>query len=82
MATLGSSKQTGWLEARCLVAHALTLSLESVPEDALMNTLEAWDSLGHLRIVLEIEDTIGTELTGEQVLSIESIRDIANLLYP
>lgn len=65
-----------------MVAKALALPLESVPEDASMNTLKAWDSLGHLRIVLEIEGAIGTELTVEQVISIESVRDVADLLFP
>ena len=63
------------------MARALSLSLEIVPEDTSMNTLEAWDSLGHLRIVLAIECALGTELTGEQVLSIDGVPDIANLLH-
>jgi len=65
---------------RRLVARALNISIEGVHEDASMSTLEAWDSLGHLRIVFAIEESMGTELTVEQVLSIENVRDIAKLL--
>ena len=36
--------------------------------------------MGHLRIVFAIEEAIGTELTVEQVLSIESVEDIAEFL--
>ena len=68
------------LDTRLLVAHALHISIEAVHEDTSINTLEAWDSLGHLRIILAIEEATGEELTVEQVLSIESVRDIANLL--
>ena len=45
-----------------------------------MNALDAWDSLGHLRIILEIEAAIGAELTGEQILGIDGLSDIAVIL--
>ena len=63
------------------MAHALSISLDSVAEDASMNSLEAWDSMGHLRIVLEIESSIGSDLSGEQVFGIDGVPDIADLLY-
>ena len=80
LAGILSSKQADLLKPRRLVARALHISMERVHEDTSINTLEAWDSLGGLRIVLAIEEAMGTELTIDQIVSIESVRDIANLL--
>lgn len=82
MPKIPNVEQADWLETRRLVARALRVSLESVDEDASLNTMEALDSLGHLRIILEIAEAIGTELTGEQVSGIDGIRDIARILAP
>lgn len=68
------------LETRRLVARALSIPVEGVHHDTSINSLDSWDSMGHLRIVFAIEEAIGTELTVEQVLSIESVEDIAEFL--
>jgi len=70
------------LETRRMVAKALNISVENVHQYTSINALDSWDSMGHLRIVFAIEEAIGTELTVEQILSIESVDDIAGLLQP
>jgi acyl carrier protein len=45
-----------------------------------MATLENWDSLTHMSLVLNIEEEIGRQLRAEEIVSISSVRDIANLL--
>ena len=76
----GDNGPANLLETRRLVARALNISVDGVHQDTSINSLDAWDSMGHLRIVLAIEEAMGTELTVEQVLSIESVEDIAGLL--
>ncbi len=66
--------------AQRLIASVLEVPEAHVPGDATLDTLEAWDSLGHLRIVQKIEGVIGSELSGEQVVSIDSVQDVARLL--
>ncbi len=63
--------------ARSLVASALGLELDEVGSDASIDSLDAWDSLGHMRISAEIEARIGRPLTGEEVLALASVRDVA-----
>lgn len=49
-----------------LGAHCDDLRREDVP---------AWDSLSHLRLVLEVEETFDVALEDEEVLQIASLRD-------
>ena len=61
-----------------LVARAL--GVETVQAEDGIHTLGGWDSLGHLAIVTEIEAHIGATLSPEQIVSIMSVRDVAQLL--
>ncbi len=64
-------------DARSLVASALGLEIDEVGADATLESLDAWDSLGHMRICAETEKRIGRPLTGEEVLALASVRDVA-----
>ena len=68
------------LQARRLVARALDISIDSVGDGASIETLDAWDSIGHMRVVLEVECVMGVELEAEQILALENIEDVASLL--
>jgi len=76
----GDNSSANLLNTRRLVAHALNVSVEGVHQDTSIDSLDSWDSMGHLRIVFAIEERIGVELTVEQILSIESVEDVAELL--
>jgi acyl carrier protein len=64
-------------DARALVASALGLEIDEVGPDATTESLDAWDSLGHMRISAEIEKRIGRPLTGEEILALASVRGVA-----
>ena len=66
--------------ARALLAEALGLRPGQLPDDAGVHNLEAWDSLGHLRLVAAIERHAGVTLDAEQILALSSLADIASLL--
>ncbi len=61
-----------------LVAAALDVETVTAGDD--MQSVAAWDSLGHMAIVAELEKQLGRGLTPEQIVSIVSVRDIAKLL--
>ncbi len=63
--------------ARSLVASALGLEIDEVGADATIASLDAWDSLGHMRISAAIEKEIGRPLTGEEVLALASVQGVA-----
>ena len=66
--------------ARRLLAQALDLAPESIDDEVEADSLEAWDSLAHLRLVLAIEEHRGRQLEPKEVLSISTLHDIARLL--
>jgi acyl carrier protein len=66
--------------ARALLAAALEIDLAAVGPDASIATLEAWDSLAHLRLVQAIEAAIGSELPAEAIVEIASRADVTVVL--
>ena len=66
-------------DASSLIARVLDVPLD-LASDASIYTLDEWDSLAHVRIILEIEKAVGAELDTEQVLSVERTEDVARVL--
>lgn len=44
------------------------------------DTVEPWDSFGHLILILELEKEFDIKLSAAQIESIKSVKDILNLL--
>ena len=66
--------------ARASLAEALDLDVDNVEVDASITSINAWDSIGHMRLILAIENNLGTQLDPEIVVTIDSVRDIAAVL--
>jgi acyl carrier protein len=66
--------------AKALLASALEIDAAMVPPDASITTLEAWDSLAHLRLVQVLEKELGRELPAEHIFAIASLDDVAAVL--
>jgi acyl carrier protein len=70
-----------WVRAaRNLVAQALTQPPASIADDGSIHTVPAWDSLGHVRVILAIESSIGRPLSSEAIAAIASVADVAAIL--
>jgi len=70
-------------EARACAIVAEALGLQSpvdIGDD--MGTLGAWDSLAHMRLILGIEAALGRTLSADEIASITSVRDVAQLVDP
>jgi acyl carrier protein len=66
--------------ARAILADAFELSAEKVEDNASIETLDAWTSLGHLRLILAIEAELGGQLDAAAVVEIESLADVVSVL--
>ena len=66
--------------ARELLAGALEISLGSVPADASVDNLAAWDSIAHMRLILAIEEQLQRALEPQEVADVFSLDDVARLL--
>lgn len=61
---------------REIVADVLKLPLEQVPDDASADTLEAWDSLKHLDIVLAVEMKTGVKFKTDEIPQLTSLEKL------
>jgi len=67
-------------EARSILARALNVTADTIGDRATIDELESWDSLGHMRLVLEIEQHLKRELSPMEIVEIASLADVQNLL--
>ena len=68
--------------ARSVLARALQLDESEVSPTTSMSTSDRWDSLAHMRLILELEAALGRELSSEEMLAIECHDDIVRLIGP
>ena len=66
--------------ARELMADAFNVELTLISDDASLGQAPGWDSMGHLRLVLAIEEARGIELPPEEVVTIRSFADVVRQL--
>lgn len=67
-------------QARSVLAQALNVAADKVNDSARIGELESWDSLGHMRLVLEIERILSRELAAEELDDLVSLADVERLL--
>lgn len=60
--------------AERLLAEVLNMS--DVPQDATLGQPQEWDSLAHMRLVLELEQVTGHPLSPMQIISLSGLADI------
>lgn len=67
-------------QLKTVLARVFNVDLLDVTEDASPDTIESWDSLRHMNLVLALEEEFGVELTDEQVVEILSYKLIKIVL--
>jgi acyl carrier protein len=67
-------------KAREIIADALEISTDEVDGDASIETLDAWTSLGHMRLILALEETLGKQLDPAAIVEIGNLNDVAAIL--
>lgn len=54
------------------MATVLDVPVENINADASMDTIENWDSLHHMSLVLALEETFGVSIPDEEAANITS----------
>ena len=65
---------------RQLIAKALARPISEITDDAKMGSPESWDSLGHMRILMEIETRLGHEIDPERAVDIIDVNSVRSVL--
>ncbi len=68
------------IEVNALVAEALQIEAASITDDLRIGSIDAWDSLAHMRLLTAIEERMGRALDAETAAAIESLADIRQVL--
>ena len=66
--------------ARGLLAGALEIDAGGIPMNASIDTLDPWDSIAHMRLILAVEKNLERPLEPQEVADVFSLHDIVELL--
>jgi acyl carrier protein len=59
-----------------VVSQVLGIPADSITDDTSPETVESWDSLRHMDLVLSLEEAFGIRLTDERILGLLDVRSI------
>jgi acyl carrier protein len=69
--TVGMSAEAG--DVRSWIAAALKVPVEQVHEDLEFQGIPAWDSMGHVSLIIEIESRLGIVIEPDDITRLTSV---------
>ena len=63
-----------------VMAAILEIEISSIEDDSSIETLEAWDSVSHMNLVLAMEQEFGTEFSDDQMMEVLSVSKFNEVL--
>ena len=67
-------------EAKRLLAEALRIRIEGISDDTKIQELPMWDSLGHMALIVLVEERINVTLSIDDIMAMTSVRGLAAVL--
>ncbi len=64
-------------QVRALVAEALQVASEEIGAETAFGDLPQWDSMGHMEVMLALEERFGVEVSAETIGALTSVPRIA-----
>ena len=65
---------------KSVLAEVLRMPVEQVGDDLAMKDVDAWDSLVHMQLVLSLEQNFDIQLTFDEIVAMQSVREIKRVL--
>lgn len=65
---------------RQLLSEALKVSLDSITPDLSFGDIPQWDSMGHMEIVMQLEEHFGIEINADTISALTSVAAIQDYL--
>ena len=63
-----------------ILAEVFEVSQDAITQDIKMGDIETWDSLGHLRLFMTIDEKMGVKFSTDEIVQISSLEEIKNSL--
>jgi acyl carrier protein len=67
-------------KVQAALAEALQLPLEQITPELAFGDLPQWDSMGHMEVMMRLEEHFGVEITAETIARLISIPTILDYL--
>ena len=67
-------------ELKELMADLFDIKNEDITDSLTMKNTNGWDSLKHMELIVSIEKTFGIELTFEEIVAMQTLKDIKKIL--
>jgi acyl carrier protein len=63
-----------------VVSQVMDVPADEINEESSPDTIEAWDSLKHMNLVLALEEEFGVQFTDEQIMEMLSVALIIEIV--
>jgi len=63
-------------ELYAVMSESLDVNLKEINNDTSRENLSEWDSLGHLKVFLALQDNFGVEFTTDEIEKLSSVKEI------
>lgn len=63
-----------------IIAQVMNIPIESVNDDSSPDTIENWDSLKHMSLILTLEEEFGIQFSDEEIVEMLSVSLIIDVL--
>jgi acyl carrier protein len=67
-------------QIRQLLAETFLLPLDEIPPDLAFGDLPQWDSMGHMNVIMALEERFGVEVSAEMIGALTSVEAICKSL--
>jgi acyl carrier protein len=67
-------------KVRATIATTFEIPIESVTEESSGLTVEKWDSIGHINLVMALEQQFGVSFTMEEIMQVKDVATICKVI--
>jgi acyl carrier protein len=67
-------------QVQTIIADAIQVPIDQVPPDLSFGDLPQWDSMGHMEVMMHLEQQFGIEINADTIASLISIPEICAYL--
>ena len=68
------------VKAKQILSNVLEIEINSISDDANPSNIQNWDSMNQIKLSLELEKEINRELNTDEILSLNSLKNIVAIL--
>lgn len=63
-----------------VISHVMNVPIDNINDESSPETIEGWDSLKHMNLILALEEELGVHFTDEQIVESLSVRQIIKMI--